>query len=156
MSKPYTSIPGLGSGRGSLHLAMRNRLFQGADHLLFLQSSGYTEDYRRIFYRDIRYVVARKNNRQHWVTFIICALTLLIAGSSYLGGAPLMAIMILLVPFVFFLVVNLVKGPACDCYIRTDVQILRVPTPRRMSKVPLLISFLQTKVPSLESEITGA
>lgn len=151
MNKDYTPIPGLGTGRGSIQIGMRKRLYQGSDHLLLIQSTGYAEDYRRVFYRDIRYVLARENFRYFWFNVIFGLLTLGFL-ALYFTELPQPAIIVWSVIFGICLIVNLAKGSSCDCYVITNVQTLVVPTPQRMKKVPVLIEFLKTKAPSLESE----
>src|SRR5271154_3538930 len=121
MAKVYHPIPGLGTGRGSLNLAVRSRIYQGPDHLLIVQSTGYTEEYRRIFYRDIRYVDIRKNSHMLWQAIIsgtFLAFFLLL----YFLQVPLVAVGVLSTPFLIWLVVNLLSGPTCDCYVSTSVQ----------------------------------
>jgi hydrogenase/urease accessory protein HupE len=155
MSKDYTPIPELGSGWGSLQVGMRSRLYTGADHLLLVQSTGYTEDYRRVFFRDIRYVVAEGSHRHFWISFalaaIIGALCLL-----HLAHLPWMPILIVIVPFVVGLTINLIRGPACNCYINTGVQTLRIPTPARLNKMPVFVDFLKTKTPAPLGETAAA
>ncbi len=151
MKKPYTPLPGLGTGRGSFQVGLRHRLYQATDHLLLVQSTGYTEEYRRIFYRDIRYVVIRRNQRYLWTSALMAAI-LLIIFSLRLLSAPWLGLALFGVPFALILIVNLIRGPSCSCYLATQVQTIAVPTPQRLRKVPLLLDFLKTKVPSPPGE----
>jgi hypothetical protein len=150
VKKIYTPIPGLGTGRSRLQVGMRNRLYSGPDHLLIVQSTGFTEDYKRIFYRDIRYVVTRKNYRYLWSNIslvVIIALFFVLHAT----GVPVVVIATRSAIFSIVFIINLVRGPTCDCYVSTDVQTLRVPAPQRVNKVKVFIDFLKTKVPALES-----
>jgi hypothetical protein len=148
--KDYTAIPGLGTGRSSFHVAMRHRLYQAADHLLLVQSTGFTDDYRRLFYRDIGHVVVRQTQRQMWLGIVLgvaAAVPLGIALYSWSQGFVAAGIAVALgaAVIVLFFVMNLVRGPTCVCYITTQVQTVEVPTPQRMAKVPRLIEFLREK-----------
>ena len=156
--KDYSTIPGLGTGRGSFQVGIRKRLYQGADHLLLIQSTGYTEDYRRVFYRDIRCVIVRRNRRRLWIGLILAgifvlglALILSIYLRASLSGVWL-PVTILAVPLGLILAVNLLRGPTCDCYLTTSVQTLVLPTPQRVDKVARLLDFLQTKIPAAPAE----
>ena len=151
MKKDYAAIPGLGTGRAGFQIGMRRRLYCGSDHLLLVQSTGYTEDYRRVFFRDIRYVVAYENRRNIWLSCAFAGLILILCLLHFLY-LPWSRIAMFCVPFAVGLLVNLVRGTTCNCYVRTDVQTLLLPTPQREKKVPILIEFLKTKVPAPESK----
>jgi hypothetical protein len=154
MAKTYFPILGVGTGRFGLQLAMRSRIYQGPDHLLVIQSTGYTEEYKRIFYRDIRYVEVRPNQRRVVLGFVLAAL---IAAFALLLFVSLVAGLILMAPFVIALVFHLVRGPTCDCYVTTGVQTLKVPTPRRRSKVARFIAFLREKAEApAAAELSGS
>lgn len=153
MSKTYTNIPGIGTGRGTFRLAMRSRLYQAADHLLVVQSSGFTEDYRRFFYRDIRCVVIRKTQQYLWTNVVLAAIILLLCLLRLQSVPWLVVAMLCFIPGVL-LIVNLVRGPTCSCHITTSVQTVNLPTPQRLGKVPLFIEFLKTKVPSAPADAT--
>lgn len=144
MAQTYQPIPGLGTGRNFLQVALRSRIFRGADHMLIMQSTGYTEEYKRIFYRDIRYVEIRKSRRQLWIGVISGGMTLfflLLYAMKVPGGVAIT----LGLPFLIVFLVNLFKGPTCECYISTSVQTLKIPTPRRMNKVDTLVAFLRAQ-----------
>ena len=154
MAKTYLPIPGVGTGRFGLQLALRSRIYQGPDHLLVIQSTGYTEEYKRIFYRDIRFVEIRPNQRRVVLGLVLAAL---IAAFALLLFVSLAAGLILMAPFVIALVINLVRGPTCDCYVTTGVQTLKIPTPRRRSKVAAFIAFLREKAEApAAAELSGS
>ena len=145
MKSVYKAIKGLGTGRGKLQIAMRVRLYGGPDHLLLVQSTGYTEEYKRVFYRDVRYVVVRETygqTRQSFLSAVLFLATCLL----YLAPMPKVVVAILSLPFLVWLLWNWALGPACRVYVNTDVQTLELPTPRRLSRVPRLVAFLNTKI----------
>jgi hypothetical protein len=153
MAKIYQPIPGIGSGRGSLQVAVRTRVYQGPDHLLVVQSTGYTEEYKRIFYRDLQYVEVRGNQKRFWQamisgTFVLLSALLIVLLMNLKGSTVAAQILGLL--FLIWFAVNLALGPTCDCFVRTSVQTLQIPAPRRMKKVPVLIGFLRAKIAALE------
>ncbi len=149
MKTEYQRIPGVGTGLWSFRIGIRHRLYQGADHLLLVQSTGYTEEYRRVFYRDIRYVVIRKSRNYIWNS-VIC-LVLLLLGVIVIFSFPLASSIrgallgVWCTPLVLILLTNLLRGPTCSCYLATTVQTVLLPTPKRMNKVSRLLEFLQGK-----------
>jgi hypothetical protein len=145
MKRDYFAIPGLGSGGGSFRVAMRHRLYQGPDHLLLIQSTGFTDDYRRLYYRDIGCVVVRETQRRNILSVVLIALMGLIF-LLRLANAPWVVVLVPCVPLLILFVINLLRGPTCACYITTRVQTVEVPTPQRVSKVPRLIDFLRAKM----------
>jgi hypothetical protein len=159
MKTDYRTIPGLGSGAGSFRIAMRHRLYQGADHLLLIQSTGFTEDYRRLYYRDIGCVIVRRTQRALWLGILFALLLLLslfLLVDFWTGGSfPFTNLFFggLSALFGIILVANLVRGPTCACFLTTEVQTVEVPAPRRMAKVPRLVDFLRAQT---ASEPSGA
>jgi len=141
----YQKIKGLGIGRGRLEVGMRSRLYQGGDHLLLVQSTGYTEDYKRVAYQNIRYIVVRRTNGREQQA-MISGLFLLLIGLLLLAHVPWGVVAVLEFPFFIWFIVNLVRGEACRTYVNTDIQTIELPVPRRINRVPLLIQFLGEKI----------
>jgi hypothetical protein len=150
MAKIYEIIPGLGTGRGNLQIAVRSRIYRGPDHLLILQSTGYTEEYKRIFYRDIRYVEIRKTQAQIWHA-VISGVFLLLVFLLYFVHVPGGLVAVFCFPFFIWFLANLLRGPTCDCFVSTNVQTLKIPAPGRMKKVPIIINFLRTRTAAFDS-----
>ena len=139
--KEYRRLPGVGMGGGVGRyfsvLSLRNRLWLGKDHLLAVESQGYSERYRRFYFSDIQAIVCRKIYSD---LVINIALGVVAAGS--LVGA-LFALSADAVPFSIFLfvmtgllaaiiTVNWLIGPACVCHVRTAVQQEELPSLRRI------------------------
>ena len=148
MSKEYQAIKGVGAGRSSFQIGLRSRLYAHEDHLLVVQSTGYSEDYKRLFYRDIRYVVMQKTYGQEVQAVISGGLVLvtLILGltTTLWWWIPAM----LCVPCLIWFVMNWVGGSAGKCYANTAIQTIELPAPRRLNQLPKLIEFLGTKIPT--------
>ena len=78
MDKIYGKHSGLRHGARQLLARLRFAPDIAApDHMLIVQSTGFTEEYKRIFYRDIRYVEVRKSQRQLWIAVSFRVLTTL-------------------------------------------------------------------------------
>jgi hypothetical protein len=150
MEKIYEKIPGLGTGRGGLQLAMRSRMYRGPDHLLIVQSTGYTEEYKRVFFRDIRYVEVRETQGQLVSTIVSGVLTSGLAFLYFAHEIPIIGIILICAPFAVWFILNLVWGPTVVCHISTNVQTLKLPTPRRRKQVGVLIDFLREQTAAFE------
>jgi hypothetical protein len=141
MANTYNPIPKIGTGRFGFQLAIRTRLYAASDHLLIVQNTGYTEEYKRVAYGQIQ---------QGMISGAILLLVLL----SPLWGLPWLAAGLIGAPFILWFMINLVLGPTCRCYINTHVQTVQLPAPRRENKVPILLAFLKSQIPS--SQLDGA
>ena len=64
---------------------------------------------------------------------------------------PWFVVGLMCAPFIVLLVINLMHGPSCSCYLTTNVQTVAIPTPGRLNKVSLFLDFLETKVPGAQS-----
>ncbi len=66
---------------------MRSRLYQGGDHLLLVYSTGYTEEYKRVAYQNIRYVVVRRTHGREQQA-MLSGLLLVLVGLLYFAHVP--------------------------------------------------------------------
>jgi hypothetical protein len=107
-------------------------LWQGPDHLLWVERSLGQETYKRFYYKDIQAVTMRRTRRHHlwnglWGTFALL-FGLIVIGAS--GPAYFSTFMATL--FAALLIVNLILGPACRVHLQTAVQIHPVSSLRRV------------------------
>ncbi len=145
MNLEYRKIDGLGVGRGSFQVGQRSRLYQGSDHLLVVRSTGYTEDYSRVSYQNIRYVVIRRTHGRERQA-MLSGLLLVLIGLLYFAHLPWGLVVVFDFPFFIWFIANLVWGETCRTYVNTDIQTLELPVPRRVRKIPILIQFLTEKM----------
>ena len=124
---------------------MRSRLYQGGDHLLLVRSTGYTEEYKRVAYQNIRYVVVRRTHGRERQA-MLSGLLLVLVALLYFARVPWGVVVVLDFPFFIWFLANLVRGEACRTYVNTDIQTLELPVPRRVKRVPILIDFLSEKI----------
>src|SRR5438105_2306417 len=110
-------------------------LWLGKDHLLCIDSSGYTETYKRFYFRDIQAFLIRKTDRQKWLGLILFVLAGLFFFPAVLtGDGPRIVFGSISGVFVFGFLVNVALGPACACQLRTAVQIEEVPSLGRLRR----------------------
>lgn len=148
----YRRLKKLG-GRGSFGSSY---YWLGKDHLLLVEVSGYSEKYRRFFYRDIQAVVMEQTKRRLWFAIglglpaLACLVVLFIAFTDmaprsepieeYLlvGGFWVGLMLLFLVPMMF----SFLRGPGAIVSIRTAVQIFKLPGITRWKRGELLVNEL--------------
>jgi hypothetical protein len=121
-ARPRTRFAIVSTGNSSLWL--------GKDHLLVIDSNGYTETYKRFYFRDIQALLIRKTDGHKYITLVCAVLAFiffLIAALNQeivvryvfgiLGGLSLL-----------FIVFNFLLGPTLACHIRTAVQTEELPS----------------------------
>lgn len=138
--KPYRRLPGLGSGAFETV-----RLYAAADYLLQVSSSGFTESYRRYYYRDIQAITLRESmHGKVWngVWGFIAFLFAIIALQVTIPSAMLVWWIVAGI-FLFLLAVNVARGPTCVCQVRTAVQTRALPSLNRARRAGRTIAQLK-------------
>ena len=109
----------------------RRTLWQGPDHLLWVEKTMMQEHYRRFYFKDIQAVIVRRNQRQHlWTLF--WGLLVLVTGSLALPSVETPELPEFFVPAFFTLLwsigllINFFMGPCCEFYLQTAVQLERL------------------------------
>jgi len=119
----------------SVALASRTSLWLGPDHLLCVEYNGFSETYKRFYFRDIQAVTIRETPwRTIWNGILIIPLGLCWAAlmtSSDRGTAFAWGLCVAVVGIPFLL--NNLWGTACACRLRTAVQVEDLPL-RRVRK----------------------
>src|SRR5262245_28041832 len=113
---PYHRIRGLGSSAFEYV-----RLYVGPDHLLSVTSSGYTENYRRFYFRDIQSITVRKSNLgKVWnIVWGVLFWIFGIAVALEAGGGAMYFWLGVAAIFLILLVWNIGRGPTCVTQITT-------------------------------------
>jgi hypothetical protein len=145
--KTYRRLPGRGTT-----LTHYVRLFEGRDHLLQVSSTGYSELYKRFYFRDIQAITIRKSHGGIvWTVFwIVLTLVFLLPGFD-LSGPGAVVMWSIAAVFLACLMVHLILGPTCVCHVRTAVQIERLPTLRRVRAARKTIN----RIKPLIAEVQG-
>ena len=135
---------------------IRGSLWEGRDHLLYIDSVGFlaefTENYRRIDYAKIRALVFGRTS-SWYATLILQALVVIVFGwvevqwwlhravrygNDYTPFAVI-GIPVLLLTIPYF-INNWVKGPTCKLMVHTAVQILHVKPVRRVKEARRIVA----------------
>ena len=141
-------------GRGAT-LTHYVKLYLGPDHLLQIFSTGFTETYKRFYFRDIQAITIRKtiagkvvNAILGGIAFIFAVLALLTSGT----GAIVLGSMAGL--FAVILGVNVLLGPTCACHLRTAVQHEKLPSLRRLGGARRALGRLQPHILAVQGGIS--
>jgi hypothetical protein len=140
---------------------VRSSLWLGNDHLLAIDSNGYSESYKRFYFQDIQMIAIRLTRRRliwNWVLTVPIAMWLL--GLAYelvvrrnpdvVGLA--IAILWTLIPGVPLLLNNLL-GPTCACTVRTAVQTEDLPSLCRLPKTRRILNLLRPLIAQAQGQL---
>jgi hypothetical protein len=114
----------------------RSSLWLGKDHLLVIETSGYTESYKRFYFRDIQGIILWKTDRWKIWALVFVLLAGLCGLIAVLSGEPVAAWIfgILAGLLLLALGLDLAAGPTCRCQFRTAVQTEEFPSLNRLRR----------------------
>lgn len=132
-------------------------LWLGKDHILCVERSGYTEDYRRFYFRDIQGLIVCKSNLGMAFNFVLGFLMALLTAIGWFANDPVaLGIFGTIAGSLgLLLVVNLVLGPTCDCHIKTAVQVERLSGLKRLRKARKVIRILKPLIEGMQGTLTA-
>lgn len=124
------------------------RLWQGDDHLLLVECFGYTERYKRFYYRDIEALLLRPTPWRTvwsviWSAILLLGLPLLFLAPG-MGGQVFGGFLTALAAF--GLVVNFVRGPTCACTLQTRVNRQPLTMLNRVAKAERFLARIQPMI----------
>lgn len=132
-------------------------LWLGSDHLLSVTRRGYTEEYKRFYYKDIQAVYFRRTILADVVNLVfglISAMWIALIVYGWLVGHWAGSILAMLMTFgSIFLIVflnNLVRGATCVCYLRTAVQTERLFALQRMRLALKAVRQIRPRVEAIQ------
>jgi hypothetical protein len=131
----------------------RSSLWLGDDHVLLIDTSGFTESYKRFYFRDIQAFVLRGTTRWiHWgiawgVFASLCiAWAFLLSEARYLFAA-------LAAGFLLVLALHLAAGPSCVCHLRTAVQTEELPSLNRVRRARKILARLRQLIEGVQGQL---
>ncbi len=136
----------------------RSSLWLGKDHLLCIDTNGYTEAYKRFFFRDIQAVLIRRTERWKIVALVMGVL------ASVFGAFMLMALnsreaalaWVMGSITAFWLVgilIDLLRGPSCTCHVRTAVQTEHLPSLDRVGRARKALARLRPLIAEAQGQL---
>jgi len=151
--KEYVRLPG-----SAFSLRTRARLYMGKDHILSLLSTGYTESYKRFYFKDIQAVVAQKtSDGTMWgISFAVFTVAWILI--ALIIDEPVLSFVFGWIPACVFLVLflgNLISGPTCVSYIYTAVTKEKLRSLRRLRKAQSVMNTLRPFIDSAQGTLAG-
>jgi low affinity Fe/Cu permease len=129
----------------------------GADHLLLVDRMGFTESYKRFYFRDIQAVIIRKTNTATVGNCIMGLLALLFAAwaltvVNMTGRITLWAICGC---FGYFTLMNLLRGSTCVTHIKTAVQTELLPQWNRLPRARRGLKRIRPALLQAQGEVSA-
>ena len=149
--KLYRRLPGR-----SRHWMGYTTLWLGPDHLLLVDGRGYSEIYRRFYYRDIASIVTRGTGTAGVWTAVLGMLLLGVAAAASFtppDGRAWWAI--LGAPLLLLLVVNIARGASCVAHITTPIQTAPLPL-RRWRAARRALSLVRERVAEVQRPLDAS
>ena len=116
--KVYRRLPGRTSGFLSY-----GRLWLGPDHLLFVRTAFFAEEYKRFYFRDIQAIVTRRTELREILNAGFAFVAIVFGVMSIFTDSGWQAFLLVMTAgFFVALIVNWLRGPTCVCHVRTAVQ----------------------------------
>ncbi len=141
--------------------AARSSLWLGTDHLLCVVSTGYSENYKRFYFRDIQAIVIQKTERRkvwNWslgTPLVICLAVwffdLFIFRDIRLSGVLTGTVTTL--AFALPLAINNALGPTTIGYLRTAVQTEELPSLSRLRRVRRVLARLRPLITQAQGQL---
>jgi hypothetical protein len=148
---PYRRLPGTGAGAFE-----RVKLYLGPDHLLMVSSSGYTENYKRFYFRDIQAITLCKSVRGHvwsgiwgFMAFLSAIIALQVGGAALVVWSAITGI------FLVLLGINFGAGPTCVCRIQTAVQTRTLASLNRVRSTRKVLAQLRALIETSQEPISN-
>jgi hypothetical protein len=158
---PYTRLPGRGVRRAVIAIAAtRCSLWLGADHLLAVDATVASEEYRRFYFRDIEAFVIRQTARRqitNWVMFaLLLATTVPFAFAWRSDGATgwLVTAAIFTAFWLTLILVNTLFGATCETKVRTAVQFEPLPSLSRLPNARKVLARLAPLITAAQGAAT--
>lgn len=151
--KEYIWLPG-----SVFSLRTRARLYLGKDHLLSLLNKGYTESYKRFYFKDIQAVVAQKTaDGTMWsISFAIFTVAWILI--ALIIDEPVLSFVFGWIPAGVSLVLflgNLLSGPTCVSYIYTAVTKEKLRSLSRLRKAQSVMNTLRPFIDAAQGTLAG-
>ncbi len=109
----------------------RASLWLGSDHVLCVDTTGYSETYKRFYFRDIQAITVRGAAVRNVWTMVLAVTVFLLVIIGLANDSPGKEVCLSLAGLALLaLIINVMRGPTCSCQIRTAVQIEPLPISR--------------------------
>ena len=154
----YKRLPGKGPRRGGFVTVSFSRcsLYMGDDHILAVDSNGFSEDYRHFYFSDIQVITTWRTRRgATWSIILALMIACSLVGALFLEIESVRILSwILSGTFLAFLLVNIFRGPTCVCHIMTAVQEDQLPSLNRLRVARKVIETLRPSIERVQGRLS--
>ena len=148
---PYQKLPG--DFRGLLR---RNTLWLGGDHLLLVDSSRFSETYKRFYLRDIQTIVVRRTPRfalpYYWVLLALAALIGMLIGFTPFRQILFWPPFAVLAGVVIYLYAASMFQ-SCTCHLITRVNNVELPSLFRLRSAQRFVELMIPRLIAAQGEL---
>lgn len=137
--------------------AASSSLWLGKDHVLLIESNGYSEGYKRFYFKDIQALIIRKT--QTWmIRALILAgvalLFILVAIATREAPPSLYILGSIGILFAIAALYDALAGPSASCALRTAVQIEQLPSLNRVRRARKVLNRLRPLIAAAQGSMT--
>lgn len=133
-------------------------LYAAPDHLLILDTTGYAEEYRRFYYRDIEAITVHRTRvwrNRNLLWGILAGLAVTSGGVLYVSGGALtwLGYWVWGVSgcFALPLLLNVVAGPTCEVTIRSAIRSEVLPSLGRVRVMEAVLPGIRERILAAQS-----
>ncbi len=121
------------------------RLYQGPDHLLWVETIMGQEHYRRFYFKDIQAIILQRTRVHHFWSVLWLLPALLFGILALAASDPAYISAFFSIFFLICLGLNLIFGPSCTVYLQTAVQLQQI-TLGRLHKAGRVVDRLKERI----------
>lgn len=158
MSAATTPPPPLYRKLTSMHrgVGLMSQLWLGSDHLLHVTSTGYTENYRRCYLRDIQSMLIVHTGRRSYIGIALSVVVLIVAVIMRSAGSGVVGYVIMAGVFLPFFIWNHLLGSGCRVVVITSTQQEKVPSLSRLPKTRRIMAELKPLIEAAQADLSSA
>jgi hypothetical protein len=154
----YKRLPGRGPRKGGFITISFSRcsLYLGEDHILAVDSNGFSEDYKRFYFSDIQAIITRRTRRgATWSIVLGLMIACSMMGALFLEKEPARIFFWAFSgTFLVLLFINILRGPTCICHIMTAVQEDQLPSLNRLRVARKVIGKLRRAIERVQGTLS--
>jgi len=141
----------------SVAVTSRSSLWLGKNHVLSIDTNGYTENYKRFYFRDIQAIVIRKTENWKFIALALGAVTFFLGLVAALVSEPGVRYVFggLGGLFGIGLIAGLAQGPSSTCHLSTAVQTEQLPSLNRLRRARRVLGQLQPLIAQAQGQLAS-
>jgi hypothetical protein len=135
----------------------RSSLWLGKDHLLVIETTGYTETYKRFYFRDLHGVFLWTTSQWKIVALILAVLGGVFGVPALLAEEPIAAWIFgaLSVLCLLGMTLDLMLGPTCRCRFRSAVQTEEMPSLNRLRRARKVLDQVRPLITAAQGALSS-